>query len=140
VPLSHILESDFALSLNLSRKGDDDGNPPADALQKCGTFQGQLFNALEAEFKVLGFEVEHRAVATGAKRQKETARTHWDEGCNFGFCVGAGAKRLICAPNSALDGVVDPSDKDKNINQNRAYIPLEHNPEQGASMFTSCLT
>jgi hypothetical protein len=138
VRFDKILEGDFALSINLSRNGDDDGNPPADALLKCGTFQGKLFAALESEFRKRGYEVEHRAVATGARRQKETARTHWDEGCNFGFCVGVGGKRLICAPNSALDGVVDPSDKDRNINQNRPYLPLDHKPEQGASMFYVC--
>jgi hypothetical protein len=77
VRFDNILANDYALSINLSRNGDDDGNPPADALQKCGTFQGQLFAALEDKFKKLGFEVEHRAVATGAKkgRRKRPGRT-----------------------------------------------------------------
>lgn len=137
VDFETMTQSDCALSLGLNRRGPDVANPPADALRKCGSLQGQLFTALESAYRQLGFSVEERAVATGLRRKKEIATTHWDEGCNFGFCVGSGKKMLICAQNSALAHVVDPTDKDGNTNQNRSYRPLEqeHIPEEGASIF-----
>ena len=137
VDFETMMKSDCALSIGLNRREPDVANPPADALRNCGSLQGQIFTALESAYTHLGFTVEARAVATGLRRPKEIATTHWDEGCNFGFCVGSGKKMLICAPNSALAHVVDPTDKDRNPNQNRSYRPLEqaHSPEEGASIF-----